>query len=289
MKNSSNFQFKDAFILPVLPPRVILPKMSMNEPKTENFGDGAGGGKDNTKYHFFGHEPGDSGAGGDDDQGGGNDDGNDNGGEDFGEGDFAEDGNTGGDRIFFEEDHREHYHEEELSDAPGMTTTVKCNNLLLPSSNGLALRQWHSSMNTQHTCESFEKNPSACAMFGHVYPNQGLTANHACCVCGGGVTAMPTPPRLESSNRNFICKDIHVPLKTEISNRYVLGPWPGPPKTRTFNIGSSKSTDGCKSYRETGLQLWKLSKEALCKSSWEYMGTHIQDLTYWSPFLCLYT
>lgn len=41
-------------------------------------------------------------------------------------------------------------------------------------------------------CSYYEqRNPDACIAEGHLYPNNGLDANKACCICGGGSTGAP--------------------------------------------------------------------------------------------------
>ena len=44
---------------------------------------------------------------------------------------------------------------------------------------------WHDSTGTQYDCGYYSQGDN-CFIFGKAFPNQGMTAQDACCTCGGG-------------------------------------------------------------------------------------------------------
>eukprot|EP00662_Eupelagonemidae_sp_cell21_P057918 gene57918-biopygen13950 len=59
--------------------------------------------------------------------------------------------------------------------------TVGCTDLTLPSTGGA----WHDSRGPTNSCIHYALGTN-CAIVGHLYANEGLDGNAACCVCGGG-------------------------------------------------------------------------------------------------------
>lgn len=53
-------------------------------------------------------------------------------------------------------------------------------------------QDWHDSDGAEFDCIWYALD-SNCASFGHQFANNGLTANQACCVCGGGAPKADTP------------------------------------------------------------------------------------------------
>ena len=58
---------------------------------------------------------------------------------------------------------------------------------------------WHDSYGSKYTCAWYSQNVNRCDKYGAGSPNSGLTANQACCVCGGGTSTVveQQPPTLE--------------------------------------------------------------------------------------------
>jgi len=89
---------------------------------------------------------------------------------------------------------------------PPMDSPTACQDMTLASGS-----KWHDADSTGFTCDAYDSN-GWCAMFGSSAPNEGMSANMACCSCGGGSaggggapvspipiqtpspTPLPTPP-----------------------------------------------------------------------------------------------
>mmetsp|Transcript_12148 Transcript_12148/g.18449 ORF Transcript_12148/g.18449 Transcript_12148/m.18449 type:complete len:271 (-) Transcript_12148:62-874(-) len=46
---------------------------------------------------------------------------------------------------------------------------------------------WHDK--DGYDCDWYARTTQSCSFYGHLFANQGLTANEACCACGGGSTS----------------------------------------------------------------------------------------------------
>lgn len=61
---------------------------------------------------------------------------------------------------------------------------------------------WHDADGEAYTCEWY-KSGSRCSEYGHGHSNFGLTANQACCSCGGGTLRELNPVSCEDSPNNW--------------------------------------------------------------------------------------
>jgi len=76
---------------------------------------------------------------------------------------------------------------------------------------------WYDSSSPDYTCEWYGSKAWYCESYGDSWSNFGMTANQACCVCGGGstngtVTPSPTPaptpvPTNNSTSNVTTCTD----------------------------------------------------------------------------------
>jgi len=90
--------------------------------------------------------------------------------------------------LVLEPTHREIHHHDNASRSSAHTTAdANCQDLVPDGQ-----EQWHDSSSSNFNCMWYGSISSdICAQAGDDYSNFGMTANEACCACGGGATAAP--------------------------------------------------------------------------------------------------
>jgi hypothetical protein len=78
---------------------------------------------------------------------------------------------------------------------------------------------WNDNEGEEYDCVWYSVG-RRCQKFGEKFTNDGMTANGACCACGGGeyfpITAFTTKGELEEAVRDY-CKD---PFEWENNNKF---------------------------------------------------------------------
>lgn len=82
----------------------------------------------------------------------------------------------------------------------------QCQDLTLPGE-----KPWHDPYGPKYNCAFYASTPFGCNLYGSAYTYNGLTANQACCQCGGGsvpsVQSAPTCQDLGIHSRFAYCEE----------------------------------------------------------------------------------
>ena len=77
---------------------------------------------------------------------------------------------------------------------------------MLCHDNTVYIQTWTDSRRNKYNCSKYAQYQSWCTLYGDRYATQSLTANQACCGCGGGYTTSQITPCSFSSNTS--CKSL---------------------------------------------------------------------------------